>query len=96
MSVRPVFLGPFSVFVLLLISSVGVQSCDAFTPTLGSKGTQWGPVQLIPTLGSSRFHISVRLSEQLSVSLFGCLYRLLEIIHAAHNCVQSMWLNATG
>ena len=46
-SVHLVVRGPFAIFVFVLISSVGVQRRDAFIPTLGSKGTQWGPVKLM-------------------------------------------------
>ena len=37
----------YAIFVFLLISSVWVQCRDVFIPTLGSKGTQWGLVELM-------------------------------------------------
>ena len=51
------------IFVFVLISSVGVQHCNAFIPTLGLEGPQWGPIEII--------FLSVRLSAVTSASLFG-------------------------
>ena len=66
-SIRPSVYGPFAVFVFVLISIVGVQSCDACIPTLGSKGSQWGPVNIM--------YRSLRISVQSSASLFVYYFR---------------------
>ena len=47
MSVCPVVCRPFANFVYVLISSVRVQHCDEFIPTLMFVGTQWIPVKII-------------------------------------------------
>ena len=80
MSVRPVFLRPFTIFVLVLISSVGVRRCDAF-------------IVFYPPVGSSQACMYVSRSGRLSMSLFGdqsaqpiiarraCVYWALVEIH---------------
>ena len=84
LSVYLVVRRPFAVLVFVFISNVGVQRRNAFIPTLGSEGPQWGPVELL--------YLSVRLS----VSLYGCPHQFLAIIHAARNCAQRMRPQATG
>ena len=59
----------FGIFVL--ISSVGVQRHDAFTPTLGSKGSMWGPVELICPSVSLSIRLYLCLSVQSPMPLFG-------------------------
>ena len=54
-------------FVFVLVSSVGVQHHNAFIPTLGSEGPQWGPVKLIYQ------------SVLVSISLFLCLSVFLSL-----------------
>ena len=73
----------FCDFVFILSISVGVQLHDAFIHTLGSKGPQWGPVELIC------LYISPSVSTYLciSVSMSGCPHGFLEIICASNNCV---------
>ena len=44
-SICPVVRGYFTIFLFILIFSVGVQHHDAFIPTLGSGGPQWRPVE---------------------------------------------------
>ena len=82
-------------FVFVLISWVGVQSCDEFIrnkwlfiPTLGPKEPQWGSFKLICT--------SASLLLCISVSLSGRLPHLLVIIHSSRNCAQRMRPQATG
>ena len=58
MSIRPVVLRPFTIFVFVLISSVGVHLCDAF-------------IVFYPPVGSSQACMYVSLSGRLSMSLFG-------------------------
>ena len=79
-SVRPVVREPFTIFYLysivlilemininITITSVGVQHSDAFIPTLGSVGLQWGPVAII----CLSICLSVCLSVRSSPSIFG-------------------------
>ena len=47
----------------ITITSVGFQRCNAFIPTLGSEGPQWGPVKLMC--------LSLRLYVWSSALLFG-------------------------
>ena len=70
-SVCPVVRRNFAIFVSVLISSVGVQRSNAFIPTLGSEGPQWGLGKII--------YLSVSLSLYLYVSLPGHPSRFLAI-----------------
>ena len=57
--------------ITFTITSVGIQCHDAFIPSLGSRGPQWGPVDLTcPYLC---------LSLYISVSLSGCPHLFLAI-----------------
>ena len=47
LSVSLVVRGPFTIFIFVFISSVGVQCHDEFIPTLESGGPQWSLVELI-------------------------------------------------
>ena len=47
MSDCPIICRPFAIFLFVLISSVGVQHCDSFIPTLVFGGPQWITVKLI-------------------------------------------------
>ena len=53
-------------------------------PIVGSKVSQWGPVEFIPMFVC------------LYISLSGCPHRFLVIICATHNCEQRMRPQATG
>ena len=86
-SVYTVVCGTFVVFVFALISSVGVQHCDAFILALGSGVPQRGKVKLI--------YVCVRLS--MCLSLFMVVHvAFWQSKCTAHNCVQRMRLQATG
>ena len=65
------------IIITINITSVGVQSCNAFILTLGYGGTQWCPVEPMCT------------SAFLSVSLFGLPHRFLAIIKAWPVIVRS-------
>ena len=75
-SVRPVICKPFSIFLFVLFSRVGVQRCDTFIPTLESGGHQWGPIKLIYLY----VFLSVCMYVFLSVYMSGHLYRFLTIM----------------
>ena len=105
-SVFSVVRGPFTIFLFVLIYSVWVQRWDAFIPTMGSEGPQWGLVEIIyPSICQSinpyvrpsvhpSIHPSARMSVHmslcLSVYLAGRLCHFLAIINAACNCTQRM------
>ena len=80
-----------SPYILIIING-NVLGIDQILPTLGSRGPQWGPVELIC------------LSVCLSVSPSLCIYvflsvhprQFLEIICAAHTCAQCIRPQAIG
>ena len=78
--VLPVIRRPFEIFVFVLISSVGVQRCDAFIPILGYKGPQWGTIELMC----------------MCLCLSGCLRLFFAIICAEYNYTQIMQTQDTG
>ena len=76
------------------VVSIWILTLSLYTifPTLGSKGPQWCPVEIIcPSI-----HPSIHLYVCLSISMYSCLCHFLAIICVVRNCAQRMQLEATG
>ena len=78
------------------ITSVGFQRHNAFIPTLGSGGPQWGPVEFMCVSVCLSICLYVCSSVCLYVTLSVRLHRFLSIMCTARNCAQRMRTQDTG
>ena len=91
MSVRPSgHPQDFCYFCIFIYFHCGVQCCDAFIPTLGSKQPQLGPVKLM----CLSVYLSIYLSASLYISLSLCLF--YHVALGWSNCAARNFFSTCG